>query len=152
MNVYVSTFLSCDIQLKWKWFIQNFILHEHQDELRTSVIRRIEFCSWNKTSQKQLTFFLHECMINIFPGFVVGRRDGRKILKNQVLSLLYVAQSGPGCSKLMTSLVNVSLKFQTLTSKLIQYFLLKKMWKAFAVQKLLTFFNKSISMYLVIKS
>ena len=33
--------------------------------------------------------------------------------------------SGPGCSKLTTSLVNVSLKFQTLISELCQYFLLK---------------------------
>ena len=43
---------------------------------------------------------------------------------------------GPGCSKLTTSLVNVSLKFQTLISQICQYFLLKKMWEAFAVQKL----------------
>ena len=32
----------------------------------------------------------------------------------------------PGCSKLMTSLVNVSLKFQTLISDICQYFLLEK--------------------------
>ena len=32
---------------------------------------------------------------------------------------------GPGCSKLTTSLVNVSLKFQTLISEICQYFLLK---------------------------
>ena len=31
-----------------------------------------------------------------------------------------------GCSKLMTSLVNISLKFQTLISEIYQYFLLKK--------------------------
>ena len=30
--------------------------------------------------------------------------------------------SGPGCSKLTTSLVNVSLKFQTLISQICQYF------------------------------
>ena len=34
--------------------------------------------------------------------------------------------AGPGCSKLATLLVNVSLKFQTLISDLHQYFLLKK--------------------------
>ena len=33
---------------------------------------------------------------------------------------------GPGCSKLTMSLVNVSLKFQTLISEICQYFLLKK--------------------------
>ena len=37
-----------------------------------------------------------------------------------------VCCSGPGCSKLMTSLVNVSLKFQTLISEKCQNFLLKK--------------------------
>ena len=33
---------------------------------------------------------------------------------------------GPGCSKLTTSLVNVSLKFQTLISEIRRYFWLKK--------------------------
>ena len=54
--------------------------------------------------------------------------------------------AGPGCSKLTTSLVNVSLKFQTLISEICQYFLLKK------CEKLLSFFQQKISVYLVIKS
>ena len=45
-------------------------------------------------------------------------------------------QPGPGCSKLTTSLVNVSLKFQTLIAEICQYVLLKKCEK---VQKLLSF-------------
>ena len=55
---------------------------------------------------------------------------------------------GPSCSKLTKSLVNVSLKFQTLISKICQYFLLKK------CEKLLhfSFFEQKISAYLVIKS
>ena len=36
------------------------------------------------------------------------------------------SRPGPGCSKLTTSLVNVSLKFQMLISEICQYFLLKK--------------------------
>ena len=57
---------------------------------------------------------------------------------------------GPGCSKLKTLLVNVSLKFQTLISEICQYFFLKK------CEKLLNFshfFNKNISVvgYKVIK-
>ena len=36
------------------------------------------------------------------------------------------ASSGPSCSKLTTSLVNVSLKFQTLILQIHCYFLLKK--------------------------
>ena len=39
---------------------------------------------------------------------------------------LVVRKSGPGCSKLTTLLVNVSLKFQTLISGIHQYFILKK--------------------------
>ena len=53
--------------------------------------------------------------------------------------------SGSGCSKLTTSLINISLNFQTLVSTVeCQYFLLK--------QKLLSFFQIKISVFLVIKS
>ena len=52
--------------------------------------------------------------------------------------------TGPGCSKLTTSLVNVSLKFQMLISDIHQYFLSKKCEK-------LSFFQQKISVYLVIK-
>ena len=53
------------------------------------------------------------------------------------------SSSGPGCSKLMTLLDNVSLKFQ-----ICQYFLLKKCEKLL----LLSFFQQKISVCLVIKS
>ena len=36
-----------------------------------------------------------------------------------------LCHSGPSCSKLTTSLVNVSLKFQTLLSEICHFFLLK---------------------------
>ena len=65
---------------------------------------------------------------------------------------LSAKNTGPGCSKLMMLLVNVSLKFQTLISQISRYFLLKKMCEAFALQKLLSFFQQNISLYLVIKS
>ena len=58
--------------------------------------------------------------------------------------------TGPGCSKLAMSLVNETLKFQTLISQICQYFLMKKCEKL-AVQKLLSFFQQKISLYLVIK-
>ena len=50
-----------------------------------------------------------------------------------VSSLTKVNQlcSGPGCSKLTMSLVNMSLKFQTLISQIHQYFLLKKLLSFF---------------------
>ena len=51
----------------------------------------------------------------------------------------------------MTSLVLVSLKFQMLISENC-HFLLKKILEAFALQKLLSFFQQKISVFLVIKS
>ena len=66
---------------------------------------------------------------------------------------LHTLSSGAGCSKLMTSLVNVSLKFQILLCQIHQYFLLKKCEKLLhALQKLLSFCQQKISVYLVIKS
>ena len=50
--------------------------------------------------------------------------------------------SGPSCSKLTTSLVNVSLKFQMLISEIYQYFLLKKSEKLLHCKSFSHFFNK----------
>ena len=50
--------------------------------------------------------------------------------------------SGPGCSKLTTSLVNDSLKFQTLISQICQYFLLKKCEKLLQCKSFSHFFKK----------
>ena len=59
---------------------------------------------------------------------------------------------GPGCSKLTTSLVNVSLKFQTLISQIRQYFLLKKCEKLLQCSaKASLIFQQKISVLLVIK-
>ena len=55
--------------------------------------------------------------------------------------------SGPGCSKLTTPLVNVSLKFQTLISQICQYFLLKKCEKLLQCKSFSHFFNKNISVF-----
>ena len=53
---------------------------------------------------------------------------------------------GPGCSKLTMSLVNVSLKFQTLISDFRQYFLLKK-WELLQCKSLSHFFIKNIGVF-----
>ena len=60
--------------------------------------------------------------------------------------IYFAWHSGPGCSTLTTSLVNVSLKFQMLISQIRQYFLLKKCEKL----ELLTFFQQKISVYLAL--
>ena len=59
-----------------------------------------------------------------------------------------------GCSKLTMSLVNISLKFQTLPSQICQYFFVEKIQEAFAMQMLLSFFqlnNFNVFGYKVIK-
>ena len=55
-----------------------------------------------------------------------------------------VNYSGPSCSKLTMSLVNVSLKFKSNDTQICCYFLLKK------CEKLLTFFQQKISEYCVL--
>ena len=56
--------------------------------------------------------------------------------------ILSTETSGPGCSKLTMSLVNVSLKFQTLISNTCQYFLLKTCEKLLQCKSFSHFFNK----------
>ena len=60
--------------------------------------------------------------------------------------------SGPGCSKLTMSLVNVSLKFQTLISNICQYFLLKKCEKLLQCKSFSYFFPQKISACVVTES
>ena len=74
------------------------------------------------------------------------RRSGR----------LYLQTPGSSCSKLMTSLVKVSLKFRTLLSEICQYFLLKKSEKLLqcTAKAFLIFFstkNFSVFGYKVVK-
>ena len=55
---------------------------------------------------------------------------------------------GPSCSKLTTSLVNVSLKFQTLISQICQYFLSKKCEKLLQYKSFSHFLStKNISVF-----
>ena len=61
---------------------------------------------------------------------------------------------GPGCSKLMTSLVNISLKFQKSKNEIFQYFLLKKCEKLLQCKSFSHFFKKkniSVFGYKVVK-
>ena len=63
----------------------------------------------------------------------------------------FICRTGPGCSKLTTLLVNVSLKFQTLISEIRHYFLLKKCEKLLHCKSFSHFFQQKISVYLVMK-
>ena len=66
---------------------------------------------------------------------------------------LRIKRSGPGCSKLTTSLVNVSLKFRMLIFEICQYFFVeKKCEKLLQCKSFSYFFQQKKSVYLVIKS
>ena len=54
---------------------------------------------------------------------------------------------GPSCSKLTTSLVNVSLKFQTLISQICQYFLLKNVRSLCTAKDSHIFLTKNIRVF-----
>ena len=60
-------------------------------------------------------------------------------IPNSCVSKNYL--SGPGYSKLTTSLINVLLKFQTLISDLCQYFSLKKCGKILQCKSFSHFIN-----------
>ena len=77
----------------------------------------------------------------------IQRKPDFKPMWGSTFSFDTMYSKGPSCSKLTTSLVNVSLKFQTLISQIRQYFLMKKCEKL----KLLSFLQQKISVYLVIK-
>ena len=64
--------------------------------------------------------YLHEVLVNRLGGLSLPRKSVVRLTDRPDMT------SGPGCSKLTTSLVNDSLKFQTLISQICQYFLLKK--------------------------
>ena len=55
--------------------------------------------------------------------------------------------TGPGCSKLTTSLVNVTLNFKKLISQICQYFLLKKCEKFLHCNSFSHFFNNNFSVF-----
>ena len=52
--------------------------------------------------------------------------------------------TGPGCSEQMMSLVNETLKFQTLISQIRQHFLLKKCEKLLHCKSFSHFYNKKL--------
>ena len=56
-------------------------------------------------------------------------------------------RSGPGCSNLTMSLVNVSLKFQMLKSEIRHYFLSKKCEKLLQCKSFFHFFNKKFQCF-----
>ena len=64
--------------------------------------------------------------------------------------MAYNLKSGPSCSKLTTSLVNVSLKFQTLILQIHCYFLLKKCENPLHCKGFSHYFQQKITVYLLL--
>ena len=62
----------------------------------------------------------------------VFQSDNDDLFCHHLKKVIMNRRTGPGCSKLTMSLVNVSLNFQKLISQICQYFLLKKCEKAFS--------------------
>ena len=83
-----------------------------------------------------LLIFLDLCHTSCTPTNYLLASNRRAIIVN-----LDCHRSGPGCSKLTTSLVNVSLKFKMLISEICQYFLLKKCEKLLQCKSFSHFFN-----------
>ena len=73
-----------------------------------------------------------------------GRKPRRPVFSRRGSNALplKVYTPGPSCSKLMTSLVNVSFKFQTLILQIHCYFLLKKCANPLHCKGFSHFFNK----------
>ena len=71
--------------------------------------------------------------------------NGRVASPKSIPFPLYDTISEPGCSKLTMSLVNVSLKFQTLVSEICQYFSLKNVRSS--AKASLIFSTKNISVF-----
>ena len=92
----------------------------------------------------------NECLQNDNQLFIMISKFHTQlgILQQCAATLISVTTSGPGYSKLTTSLVNVSLKFQTLISEIRQYVLLKKNVRSFYNTKAsLIFSTKNISVF-----
>ena len=71
-----------------------------------------------------------------------GLKDLSKTLNGMVILKALCNESGPGCSKLTTLFLNISLNFQKLISQTCQYFLLKKCEKRLQCKSFSHFFNK----------
>ena len=93
--------------------------------------------------------YMHNCSRNLLTGSrdrSYPNTDATGILTKTIMARSpWDNHLGPGCSKLTTSLVNVSLNFLKLISQICQYFLLKKCEKLLHCKSFSHFFNKNIS-------
>ena len=115
---------------KWSYFSDSFVLPETNINLS-----RYYFSGISGIRSVLIFIPQHKKYVRGYIVFVI-------LSFCQFVCSLVVCLSGPGCSKLTTSLVNDSLKFQTLISQICQYFLLKKCEKLLQCKSFSHFFNK----------
>ena len=115
----------------------NFIvLHVFKSKLSVSEIN-------NEATFRQLVFIVTVIFVK-FTERLIHLHVVVKLTGNtDSASYVHVHITGPGCSKLTTSLVNVSLKFQKSKPEICQYFLLKKCEKLLQCKSSSHFFNKN---------
>ena len=78
----------------------------------------------NKTKPSYMKMLKH--LLNESDGFTLDISHLHLDFEVAVREAACHCWPGPGCSKLMMLLVNISLKFQSLISEICQYFLLKR--------------------------
>ena len=127
-NLYVIYVCCFDSLMCWKFFTRTLSC--------TTILRYPIF-----STKYPVTPYRHTSHLYSFKNHNKAQAEevcwSRKIDESPLTVPSWCFCPGPSCSKLTTSLVNVSLKFQTLISQICQYFLLKKC-KSFS-----HFFNKN---------
>ena len=117
------------------------------NQILCSVISHLDLDCWHKPDCMYLNVRNHIVFVWHVRSYFFGKI---RIFQKVLPSILSVKISGPSCSKLTTSLVNDSLKFTSNDTQICWNFFAEKMWVAFALQKLLTFFQQNISEYCIL--
>ena len=132
----------------------NFIVitvtnHSHISATYDSITKFVRVTRENQKKKKKKKFKCTKCRKIFMSGryhIEFGNHYTCKFLflyaEGPHASLDWIYKSGPSCSKLTTSLVNVSLKFQTLILQIHCYFLLKKCENPLHCKGFSHFFNK----------
>ena len=101
---------------------------------------------YEKLLQCKLPYFFNK-NISVFGYKVIKHLTSWPL--NELIKLTMLWTTGPSYSKLTTSLADETLNFQRYRMQKLWHFLLKKMRRAFAVQKLLTIFQPKILLQLI---
>ena len=79
-----------------------------------------------------------------------GSDQSKQCQRHIIRGSTYTSRTGPSCSKLTISLVNISFKLRSLNIAYTLTFLLKKMWVAFAFAKATHIFSAKVPVNLIL--